>query len=95
MEVHLRLKKNFHEDVSEQDIIDCSGSHGNSGCDGGNTMKSFRYIAEQGFVTKRSEYPYENTVSHRFWINELIKLKFPLIVRSSRTVSQYLIATCL
>jgi len=63
MEVHLRLKKGIFEDVSEQDIVDCStASHGNNGCDSGNTMKSFKYINENGFVTKRSVYPYENAL---------------------------------
>lgn len=64
MEVHLRLKKGVYDEVSEQDILDCStATHGNSGCDGGNTMKAFRYIKENGFVTKREAYPYENKVS--------------------------------
>ncbi|XP_003745254.1 cathepsin L1 [Galendromus occidentalis] len=61
LEVHLRLKKGVFDEVSEQDILDCStATHGNRGCYGGNTMKVFRYINENGFVTKRDRYPYEN-----------------------------------
>ena len=44
-------------DLSEQQIIDCSGQYGNKGCNGGWMTLVYDHIARYG-VTDENEYPY-------------------------------------
>lgn len=49
--------KNQTVDLSEQQLVDCSASYGNHGCDGGSHVEGTKYIRDKG-VTTESDYPY-------------------------------------
>jgi cathepsin L len=62
-------------DLSEQNIVDCSGPQGNYGCNGGFMTATFKYIKQMGGVNYNQNYPYEGVVKQcRFNSNNKVGL---------------------
>ena len=43
-------------------VATTEGSYGNKGCNGGDTISSFKYIIKNGGIDKASYYPYKAQV---------------------------------
>lgn len=54
----LLIKHNKPILLSEKEVIDCSGSYGNSGCKGGEMDQTFDYIIDHG-INLQADYPYK------------------------------------
>lgn len=63
VEGQLFKNKGKSEPLSEQQLIDCSWSFGNAGCNGGHMIFSFRYIMNNDGICKEISYPYLGYVS--------------------------------
>jgi len=66
VEGQLFKKLNRIVELSEQQVVDCSASHGNHGCSGGSLRTTMRYLESSGGLMRESDYPYTATVSYSF-----------------------------
>jgi cathepsin L len=57
MEGAYQIKTGILNDFSEQQIIDCSGSYGNLGCNGGSMVTSFDFLKDY-MIDTWAQYPY-------------------------------------
>ncbi|XP_055308914.1 procathepsin L-like [Sitodiplosis mosellana] len=63
IEIHYSIKTGHLLSLSEQNVIDCSKSYGNNGCNGGDLDSAMNYIRDHGIYTRKS-YPYRGYDHH-------------------------------
>lgn len=57
-----KFDPNKQLELSEQFLIDCSGSEGTAGCNGGMPQQAWRYVLKNKTMAKRPPYPYKGKV---------------------------------
>lgn len=58
VESHHFIKHGQLVSLSEQNLIDCTESYGNHGCQGGRSIRAFEYMKDHGGIDTEQSYPY-------------------------------------
>jgi cathepsin L len=58
IECRYAIKNGVLNSLAEQQLVDCSGSYGNQGCNGGWPYKAMEYVVSEGGLCLESKYPY-------------------------------------
>eukprot|EP00483_Globobulimina_turgida_P009201 UN09220 len=58
LECDYAIKKGKLTSLSEQQLVDCAGSYGCAGCNGGNNEQAMSYVHAAGGLCSESEYAY-------------------------------------
>ncbi|TGZ66239.1 hypothetical protein CRM22_005424 [Opisthorchis felineus] len=58
VEGHTYLHNDRLETLSTQQLIDCSLEYGNTGCSGGDSVTSFKYLKDSDGLQRDRDYPY-------------------------------------
>ena len=80
--------------LSEQELIDCTTSYGNHGCEGGSMLYGFQYIVDNGICTNIS-YPYvaQDQMCSNTTCDKVVKIhNFSLVKQNNENILKRAVA---